>query len=71
MNNWLFLSLLLAHIIGDFYLQMINTVHRKRKGSSKAGFCMCIRLLSVWYHGQLFLFMNSDFMPLPLLFLIW
>ena len=21
MNNWLFLSLLLAHVIGDFYLQ--------------------------------------------------
>lgn len=45
MNSWLFLSLILAHVIGDYI------VHRKRKGNSKAGSCMCIRLLSVWYHG--------------------
>lgn len=51
MNSWLFLSLILAHVIGDFYLQNDNIVHRKRKGNSKAGSCMCIRLLSVWYHG--------------------
>ena len=51
MNSWLFLSLLLAHVIGDFYLQMINTVHKKRKGNSKAGSYMYIRLLSVVCHG--------------------
>lgn len=51
MNSWLFLSLLLAHVIGDFYLQNDKYCAQKRKGNSKAGSYMYIRLLSVVCHG--------------------
>lgn len=51
MNSWLFLSLILAHVIGDFYLQNDKYCTQKEERNSKAGSCMCIRLLSVWYHG--------------------
>lgn len=38
MNNWLFLSLLLAHIIGDFYLQNDKYCAQKEERKFKSWF---------------------------------
>ncbi|UVV51670.1 DUF3307 domain-containing protein [Bacteroides thetaiotaomicron] len=52
MNSWLFLSLILAHVIGDFYLQNDKYCAQKEERKFKSLYsCMCIRLLSAWYHG--------------------
>ena len=38
MNNWLFLSLLLAHVIGDFYLQNDKYCAQKEERKFKSWF---------------------------------
>ena len=38
MNSWLFLSLLLAHVIGDFYLQNDKYCARKAERKFKSWF---------------------------------
>ena len=52
MNSWLFLSLLLAHVIGDFYLQNDKYCAQKEERKFKSWFLyVAFRLLSAWYHG--------------------
>lgn len=45
MNSWLFLSLLLGHVIADFYLQNDKYCSQKEERSSEAASCMYIRFL--------------------------
>lgn len=42
MNSWLLLSLLMAHVIGDFYLQSDKYCKRKEESKLKSPFCMFI-----------------------------
>ena len=41
MNSWLLLSLLMAHVIGDFYLQSDKYCKRKEESKLKSLFFVC------------------------------
>ena len=44
MNSWLFLSLILAHVIGDFYLQNDKYCAQKEERKFVGGDAKCIVL---------------------------
>ena len=43
MNSWLLLSLLTAHVIGDFYLQSDKYCKRKEVSKLKSSFLSIVR----------------------------
>lgn len=46
MNSWLLLSLLMAHVIGDFYLQSDKYCKKKEESKLKSPFLYVHSLLS-------------------------
>jgi len=70
MNSWLFLSLLLAHVIGDFYLQNDKYCAQKEERKLKSWFLYVHSLIIGGVSWIVVPIVISEFMLLLLLFLI-